>query len=76
MEKSNPEKPFSFGYVMRTTIKHLQKSVDVSIKKTLDRIEEFKGDEEKSREVFNTLATLHSIKNVISDFQLQYKTEQ
>ena len=68
MEKEN-SKPFSMDYVLRTTTKHLRKSIDVSIKKTLDRIAEFDGDQVKSAEVFKTLAHLHKLKNDVEAFQ-------
>jgi hypothetical protein len=68
-------KPFSQGYVLRTTAKHMRKSVDISIRKTFERISEFDGDQEKSKEIFSTLSTLHSLRKQIDDFQLNNKEE-
>lgn len=68
-------KPFGMGYVLKTTTKHMRKSVDVSIRKTFDRIAEFAGDQEKSEEIFKTLATLHALRKQIDDFQLQNKSD-
>ena len=65
------DKPFSIGYVMRTTVKHARQSVDVSINKTFARLPEFAEDPEKSQEVFRTLALLHNMRKLIDDFQSQ-----
>ena len=53
-------------YVLNATAKHMLKSVDISIRKTLERIPEFEGDQAKSQEVFVTLARLHDIKRNLS----------
>jgi hypothetical protein len=65
----NQEKPFSMGYVLRTTAKHMRKSIDISIRKTFDRIRDFEGNQEKSQEVFKTLAHLHAMRKQLDDFQ-------
>ena len=62
-------KPFSMGYVLRTTAKHMRKSIDISIRKTFERIAEFDGDQEKSQEVFKTLSILHTMRKQLDDFQ-------
>lgn len=61
--------PFTKGYVLRVTTKHLRKSIDVSIRKTFDRVKEFADDQDKSREVFDTLAVLHKLRNALDEFQ-------
>jgi hypothetical protein len=66
-------KPFSMGYVLRTTAKHMRKSVDISIRKTFERMPEFAENQEKSTEVFETLAQLHSMRKMLDDFQIQHK---
>lgn len=65
----NQQKPFSQGYVLRTTAKHMRKSIDISIRKTFERIAEFEGNQEKSQEIFNTLAHLHAMRKQLDDFQ-------
>lgn len=62
-------KPFSMGYVLRTTAKHMRKSIDISIRKTFERMPEFVNDQEKSKEVFQTLAFLHTMRKQLDDFQ-------
>ena len=68
MEKKK-DVPFSIGFVLRTTAKHMRKSIDVSIRKTSDRIAEFDGNGEKSKEVFQTLSVLHAMRKQLDDFQ-------
>lgn len=63
--------PFDIAYVLRTTAKHQQRSVDISISKTFARLPEFVADEAKSKEVFLTLAKLHDMRKQIDDFQHQ-----
>jgi hypothetical protein len=59
------EKPFSREYVLQTTARYMLKSINLSIKKTMDRMIEFKDDHAKSNEVFITLAELQGLKNQI-----------
>jgi hypothetical protein len=65
-------KPFSMGYVLRTTAKHMRKSIDISIRKTFERVPEFADDQAKSQEVFQTLAFLHTMRKQLDDFQSQH----
>jgi hypothetical protein len=69
------EKPFSMGYVLRTTAKHMRKSIDISIRKTFERVAEFEGNPEKSQEVFKTLAFLHTMRKQLDDFQAKNSEE-
>jgi hypothetical protein len=69
MEQEN--KPFSMGYVLRTTAKHMRKSIDISIRKTFERVGEFADDQTKSTEVFQTLSFLHTMRKQLDDFQSQ-----
>ena len=63
-------KPFTMGYVLRVTAKHMRKSIDISIRKTFERIAEFADDQDKSKEVFTTLSHLHNMRKQLDDFQL------
>lgn len=63
------EKPFSIGYVLRTTAKHMRKSIDISIRKTFNRVGEFEGNLQKSQEVFKALSVLHTMRKQLDDFQ-------
>ena len=65
----NYQKPFSMGYAMRTTAKYMRKAIDISIRKTFERVPEFAADEAKSQEVFKTLAHLHSMRKWLDDYQ-------
>jgi hypothetical protein len=63
------EKPFSVGYVLRTTAKHMRKSIDISIRKTFERVKEFEDNPEMAQEVFKALASLHAMRKQLDDFQ-------
>jgi len=66
-------KPFSCGYVLRTTAKHVRRSIDISIRKTFARIKEFDGDPKKGHEIFETLSALHSMRSSLDAFQEENK---
>jgi len=59
-------KPFTRDYVLKVTAKHMLKSIEISIKKTMDRMNEFQGDHEQANEVFKTLTELQAIKKQIA----------
>lgn len=63
------EKPFTRGYVLRTTMKHMQRSVDMSIRKTFDRTREFETNSAKSTEAFEALSFLHTMRKMLEDFK-------
>lgn len=63
-------KPFSQSYVVRTTLRNINKQIDLSIRKTIERINEFKGDQSKSEEIFITIAKLNTIRKQINALQL------
>lgn len=71
MDQEQSTKPFSQGYVLRTTAKHMRKSIDISIRKTFERVAEFANDPQKSKEVFQTLSFLHIMRKQLDDFQAQ-----
>ena len=47
----------------------MRKSIDISIRKTFERVQDFDGDKEKSKEVFLTLSFLHTMRKMLDDFQ-------
>jgi gas vesicle protein len=71
----NLEKPFSKSYVLRTTAKHMRKSIDISIRKTFERVKDFDSNGPKSREVFETLSILHQMRSHLDKFQEDNKEE-
>jgi hypothetical protein len=68
-------KPFSMGYVLRTTAKHMRKSIDISIRKTFERVAEFAEDRKKSEEIFRTLSFLHTMRKQLDDFQAHHSED-
>lgn len=63
-------KPFSVSYVIGTTVQHMRKAVDISIRKTFERVAEFDGNTEKSTEVFRALSILHDIRKQLDSVQV------
>lgn len=69
-ETLNPLPPFSRAFVMKTTLRHMRRSVDISIRKTFERMEEFdKNKTAAPTEIMATLSNLHTIRKIIDDFQ-------
>ena len=66
-------KPFSKSYVLRTTSKHIRKAIDISIRKTFERMSDFDGDSQKGKEVMETLSVLHTLRGMIDEFQSHNK---
>ena len=62
-------KPFNKYYVLRITSLHIKKSVDTSIRKTYDRLQ----DVDNKIEVFETLDILHKIRKMMEDFESNNK---
>ena len=61
--------PFSKSFVLKTTSRHMRRSVDISIRKSYDRMSDFPGDSEKKQEIFETLDVLHKMRKLLDDFQ-------
>ena len=63
------------SYVSKTTEKKKKKSIDISIRKTFERLPEFVDDQAKSQEVFKTLGLLHTMRKNLDDFQSENQRE-
>ena len=68
-------KPFTMGYVLRTTAKHMRKSIDISIRKTYERAPEFMNDPDKSKEIFMALGHLHNLRKQLDEFQANHSEQ-
>lgn len=62
-------KPFDRTYVLRTTFRHMIKSVNISIDKTFTRMQEFGDDAERATEAVETLSDLHAVRRALEDYQ-------
>lgn len=67
VDKDKP--PFSKSFVMKTTFRHMRRSVDISIRKSFERFQDFDKDSEVGREIMETLSVLHTVRKVLDDFQ-------
>jgi hypothetical protein len=63
------DKPFSKTFVMRTTFRHMRRSVDISIRKSFERFQDFDNNSEMGKEIMETLDTLHKVRKMLDDFQ-------
>ena len=69
MEKEDYNPPFSKSFVLKTTFRHCRRSIDISIRKTFERLKDFDQDSVKGREIIETLSTLHTIRGMLDEFQ-------
>jgi aspartyl/asparaginyl beta-hydroxylase (cupin superfamily) len=76
MSNKDNQKPFSIGYVMRTTARHMSRAVSLSVEKTMARIPEFADNPEKSNEVFTTLTKLQAMKAQVEAIENAYPADQ
>ncbi len=60
-------KPFSIDYVVGITVKHMLKSIDVSINKTFQRTKDGSLSAEKSAEAFEALSVLHQMRAQLNE---------
>jgi len=63
------DKPFSKSFVMRTTFRHMRRSVDISIRKSFERFQDFENDSDTGKEIMETLSVLHTVRKIMDDFQ-------
>jgi len=55
---------------MRTTFKHMKRSVDISIGKSFERFQDFDNDSQTGKEIMETLSVLHTVRKMLDDFQV------
>jgi hypothetical protein len=63
------DKPFSKAFVMRTTFRHMRRSVDISIRKSFERFQDFDQNSKAGQEIMETLSVLHQVRKLLDDFQ-------
>jgi len=61
--------PFSKAFAMKTTFRHMRRSVDISIRKSFERFQDFDKNSEAGKEIMETLSVLHTVRKVLDDFQ-------
>jgi len=54
---------------MRTTFRHMRRSVDISIRKSFDRFQDFDEGSKEGKECLETLSVLHTVRKMLDDFQ-------
>ena len=63
------DKPFSKAFVMRTTFRHMRRSVDISIRKSFERFKGFEDNSYEGKQCLETLSVLHTVRKMLDDFQ-------
>jgi hypothetical protein len=61
--------PFSRSFVMKTTLRHMKRSIDISIRKSFERLKDFENNSETGTEILGTLSNLHTLQRMLEDFQ-------
>jgi len=54
---------------MRTTFRHMRRSVDISIRKSFERFQDFDNESHMGKEIMETLSVLHTVRKMLDDFQ-------
>ena len=60
---------FTKDYVIRTTLNHMMESINISTRKTINRVREFEDDPEKTEEIKDTLDSLNALINLMKDIK-------
>jgi hypothetical protein len=47
----------------------MRRSVDISIRKSFERFQDFDKDSDIGRDIMETLSVLHTVRKVLDDFQ-------
>ena len=68
------KKPFTNDYVIRDTLNHMIKRIEISQQKCLSRMAEFEGDSDAVAEVMLTLSNLNRLYKMMSEIKDQNKT--
>jgi hypothetical protein len=63
---------FTKDYVLKLTAGHMRRCIDISIGKTFDRVGEFADDPVISKEIFETLSHLHTLRRQLDVYQLRH----
>jgi hypothetical protein len=69
IDNNQDKPPFSKSFVMKTTFRHMRRSVDISIRKSFERFQDFDKNSEVGKEIMETLSVLHTVRKVLDDFQ-------
>jgi hypothetical protein len=69
VDNKEDKPPFSKSFVMKTTFRHMRRSVDISIRKSFERFQDFDKDSDIGRDIMETLSVLHTVRKVLDDFQ-------
>ena len=61
--------PFTAEFVLRETLRHMERPINYSMQKTIARLQTFTGNPEKTREALAALASLNRLRRLLSDIK-------
>jgi hypothetical protein len=61
--------PFSKSFVVKTTMKHMKRSIEISISKSFDRLRDVDNESVLGKEIIETLSVLHVMKKMLDEFE-------
>jgi len=61
--------PFSKSFVVKTTMKHMKRSIEISINKSFDRLKDVDNESVLGKEIIETLSVLHVMKKMLDEFE-------
>lgn len=67
------KRPFSHEYVLKETIRHMQDAIDISMKKTLVRLSEFKDEPESLKEALQAISNLNRLTSMLNSIKSNNK---
>jgi hypothetical protein len=59
------KRTISNDYVLRETLKHMSRCIQISQEKTIARIPEFEGDDESKQEILTILSNLEKLQSLM-----------
>jgi len=63
------KKPFTKEYVLRTTLQNMRGAVDLSMRKTIARLDDYPETPDQKLEILSTLASLDQLHKTIQSIE-------
>jgi hypothetical protein len=67
----NYKPPYTKSFVVKTTLRHMKKSIDISVSKSLERLKDVDNQSIHGKEVLETLSVLHTMRKLVDEFEAQ-----
>lgn len=63
--------PFDATYVFRVTLDHIERSINISIQKTVGRMSDFSEDPEGTKEILLALTYLNTLLKLVNEIRTE-----